>query len=546
VGASVNGAGVATSPTFIANGIAGSYNVVASIGIGQPTALFALTNNKAATTTAVTSSVNPSNLNQSVTFTATVISTAGTPTGTVQFKDNGTDLGSPVALNGSGVAMLTTSTLAAGIHNISAVYSGDANFLTSTGTLAVAQQVGSVVSFTSSTYNTTEGSGFTTITVFRSGDLSQAVSVDFSTPDDSSAMTVLPCSTANGVASSRCDFETALGTISWPAGVGGARNFTVLINQDSFVEGPETLTLTLSNLTGGAGFTQPGATTQTATLTIADDVTEPATNPIDDTDTFVRQQYRDFLNREPDAAGLAFWKDNIDKCNDPARIPPGLTVPQCISLFRIQTSAAFFLSIEFQNTGYFVERTYKAGFGDISPPTVSVPVRFTDFIHDTEQIGAGVIVGQGNWQAQIDSNKSAYTLTFVQRNTFLARYPAGTSATVFVDSLNANAGNVLSDSERLALINELSPNPSDPTLRASVLRKVADNATLQQRESNRAFVLIEYFGYLRRNPDAAPDLNFDGYNFWLNKLNSFNGNFEISEMVKAFLTSTEYRQRFGP
>jgi hypothetical protein len=96
------------------------------------------------------------------------------------------------------------------------------------------------------------------------------------------------------------------------------------------------------------------------------------------------------------------------------------------------------------------------------------------------------------------------------------------------------------------LISELSPNPADPALRASVLRKVADNATLQQREFNRAFVLIEYFGYLRRNPDAAPDMNFDGYNFWLNKLNQFNGDFNAAEMVKAFILSVEYRQRFGP
>ncbi len=96
------------------------------------------------------------------------------------------------------------------------------------------------------------------------------------------------------------------------------------------------------------------------------------------------------------------------------------------------------------------------------------------------------------------------------------------------------------------MIAELSPNPADPSLRASVLRKIADNATLKQREFNRAFVLMEYFGYLRRNPDAAPDLNFNGYNFWLNQLNQFNGNFANADMVKAFLSSGEYRQRFGP
>ena len=546
--ANTNSSGVANVAIFTANGTAGSYSVVASLGTALPTATFALTNTTAATTTAVTSSPNPSNLNQSVTFTATVTSTGGTPTGTVQFKDGGTNLGPPQPLNGSGVATFSTSSLVAGVHAITADYSGDGSFLTSTGTLPGGQQVGSIIRFSSPNYNTTEGAGFKTITVERIGDLSQAVSVDYSSPDDSSAMTILPCSTVNGVAFPRCDFETALGTLRFAAGDGAARTFTVLINQDSFVEGPETLTLTLSNLTGGAGFPTPGTTTLTATLIITDDVTEPATNPIDDTDTFVRQHYRDFLNREADASGLAFWKDNIDKCNDPARRPPGLTVAQCIELFRINTSAAFFLSIEFQNTGYFVERTYKTGFGDINPPVIPVPVRFTDFLRDTQQIGAGVIVGQGNWQAQLDNNKSEYALAFVQRPAFLSLYPGTTSATAFVDSLNANAGSVLSDSERAALISELSPNQADPSLRASVLRKIADNATLQQRESNRAFVLMEYFGYLRRNPDAAPEpsLNFDGYNFWLNKLDQFNGNFINADMVKAFLSSGEYRHRFGP
>ena len=70
---------------------------------------------------------------------------------------------------------------------------------------------------------------------------------------------------------------------------------------------------------------------------------------------------------------------------------------------------------------------------------------------------------------------------------------------------------------------------------------------LQQREFNRAFVLMQYFGYLRRNPDAAPEatLNFAGFNFWLNKLNQFNGDYIGAEMIKAFIGSAEYRKRFG-
>jgi len=179
---------------------------------------------------------------------------------------------------------------------------------------------------------------------------------------------------------------------------------------------------------------------------------------------------------------------------------------------------------------------------------VPVPVRFTNFLTDSQEIRGNIIVGQGNWQQQIDDAKRAFALAFVQRPAFLNRYPAITSAEAFVDSLNTNAGNVLLDSERSALIAELSPSPADTALLADVLQKVAENAVLQQQEFNRAFVLMQYFGYLRRNPDAAPEatLNFAGYNFWLGKLNQFNGDYIGAEMIKAFITSGEYRGRFGP
>jgi hypothetical protein len=76
--------------------------------------------------------------------------------------------------------------------------------------------------------------------------------------------------------------------------------------------------------------------------------------------------------------------------------------------------------------------------------------------------------------------------------------------------------------------------------RAQALRLVAESETLKKNEFNRAFVALEYFGYLRRDPDA------NGYNFWLNKLNQFNGDYIKAEMVKAFISSDEYRKRFGP
>src|SRR5207302_3113946 len=101
--------------------------------------------------------------------------------------------------------------------------------------------------------------------------------------------------------------------------------------------------------------------------------------------------------------------------------------------------------------------------------------------------------------------------------------------------------------DRASAISEFAgaTNTTDAAARARALRRVAENATLVQQEFNRAFVLTQYFGYLRRNPNDAPDGNFDGYNFWLGKLNQFNANFVQAEMVKAFITSTEYRQRFG-
>jgi hypothetical protein len=453
-----------------------------------------------------------------------------------------------VALDASGVAQFTTSTLTTGNHAITADYSGDGNFTPSSGSLAGGQTVlfRPLIKFSQPTYSVNENGDFITITVVRSGDTSLPVTVDYTTPDDSAAMTFVPCSTANGVASPRCDFTTAMGTLRFAAGE-TSKTFNVLISQDTWVEGNETAPLTLSNLTGGAAFKQPSDANATLTI-VDDDLVQSSTNAIDTTDVFVRQQYHDFLNREPDAPGFAFWRDNIDKCNDPTRRPANQTAAQCLEVQRINTSAAFFLSIEFQNTGYFVERMYKSGFGDIAPPTVPVPIRFTNFMRDTQEIGRNIVVGQGNWQAQLDANKKAFALAFVQRPEFLNRYPAVTSPTGFVDSLNTNAGMVLSDTERANLIAELTPNPADPALRADVVSKVAENAVLFQREFNRAFVLMQYFGYLRRNPDAAPEptLNFDGYNFWLGKLNAANGNYIGAEMIKAFLNSSEYRGRFGP
>jgi hypothetical protein len=259
-------------------------------------------------------------------------------------------------------------------------------------------------------------------------------------------------------------------------------------------------------------------------------------NPINDGQFFVQQQYRDFLNREPDAAGLAYWTGQINSCGGDL---------QCIEIKRINVSAAYFLSIEFQQTGYLVYRTYKASYGNL--PDAPVPVSFNEFLPDTQLIGHGVVVNQTGWETVLENNKQAFMTDFVQRARFIAAYPVSLTPAQFVDRLFANAGVTPSDTDRLAAINEFESAmmTSDMAARARALRRVAESSTLQKQEFNRAFVLMQYFGYLRRNPNDVPDSNFDGYNFWLNKLDSFKGDFAQAEMVKAFINSTEYRQRFA-
>jgi hypothetical protein len=255
-------------------------------------------------------------------------------------------------------------------------------------------------------------------------------------------------------------------------------------------------------------------------LTISDGAAEGGANPIDTAGFFVRQHYVDFLNREPDAAGLAFWTNEITSCGANA---------QCIEVKRINVSAAFFLSIEFQETGYLVYRIYKSALGNL--PNAPVPVAFTPFLRDTQQIGQGVQVNVGDWQTQLEANKQAFTLAYVQRPEFLAGYPNSMRAAEIVDKMNTNAGGVLSASERTNLINLLGVTPSDLSRRAAVLRAVAEDQDLKAAEFNKAFVLMQYFGYLRRSPNDFPDSDFSGFNFWLSKLYQFNGNLADAEMV---------------
>ena len=534
----------------------------------------------------------------------------------------------------------------------------------------------SLVQFGATNFFIDEGSGHVDVTVIRQGNSSSTASVSFNTFDEFQT----------GHASQKSDYGISLGTVTFNPGE-TVKTFRILLSDDNFVEGDETIDLVLSNPIGaGLGLGSPNK----ATVTILDnDIAASLSNPVDTAQFFVRQHYLDFLNREPDPAGLNFWTNEITSCGSDA---------SCIAVKRVNVSGAFFLSPEFQNTGYPVYLTHRAAFGQ-SASGSPAPILYGNFERDVQALQSGYVFGQPNADAVLEANKTAYFNEFVTRPEFVAAYPSTSTNAQYVDALLAKANlspsdftvNLTNSQEvppttptlaggarrpqsfgtarfvfnagdtamtMTATINNLDftgsqttdtndnvanahihagpsvapgvngpvvwgfigtpfndNNPNDAVVtpfvpglvganvsgkwdapegngttlaaqianiragrayvnfhttqfaggeirgdfpatqafrdsllaglnaatltRATVLRTITEFQFLKTREFNSAFVTMQYFGYLRRDPDTS------GFNFWFGKLNEFGGNFVRAEMVKAFITSSEYRQRFG-
>jgi glucose/arabinose dehydrogenase len=351
------------------------------------------------------------------------------------------------------------------------------------------------VQFSAASYTTNEAGRSFTVTVNRSGDLSGNGSVDYVT--------------ANGTADDRSDYTIGLGRVVFAPG-DTSKSFAVLITDDLYVEGNETISVTLTNPIGVSLGTQ-----SSTLLTITDnDSTDPTTNPADIAQFFVRQHYLDFLNREPDDGGLAYWSNEITRCGSDAA---------CIHGRRIAVSAAFFIEAEFQNTGFFVYRFYKASLG-------TRPL-FISFMRDRTRLQTS-----GNLAAE----KTSYANDFVQRPEFVSRYPLSQTGPQFVDAVLLtvrNSSNLDLSSKAGDLNNEYNLGANQTDSRARVMIRLIEYDEYRQAEFNPGFVLAEYFGYLRREPDEG------GLAFWLNVLNQRPGNFR--GMVCAFITSGEYQARFS-
>jgi CSLREA domain-containing protein len=349
-----------------------------------------------------------------------------------------------------------------------------------------------IVQFSQATYAVQEDLTSATITVTRTGDLSSVSNVDYAT--------------SNWTASQKGDYEIGSGTVTFAANE-ASKTFTVLINEDSYVEGTETVNLTLHDPAGATLGSQTSAV-----LNINDDAVESPVNPNDDAQNFVYQQYHDLLNRKPDLGGLAYWTSQITQCGNDQT---------CINNKRRGVSAAFYIELEFQETGYFVYRVQKASFG--SQPTYSL------FMADRGRIKAG---------AQLEQSKQAFADAWVQRAAFTNAYPDAMPADQFVNKLYDTAGLAGYASQRLLAIQDLMSNART---RAQILREVIETPEFKTREYNPSFVLMQYFGYLRRNPDQG------GYQFWLNVLNNQLPTDSSGQhaMVCAFITSGEYQDRFS-
>ena len=376
--------------------------------------------------------------------------------------------------------------------------------------------------FSAANFVANEGAHVSTVTVNRTGDPAIPVTVDYDTSD--------------GTAGEQPDYTTALGILRFAAGE-TQKTFDVLLTDDGYAEGNESFSLVLSNPTGGATLGSPS--TAFVLLSNDNETADSATNPIDEVQFFVRMHYHDFLNREPDPAGLVYWVGEITSCGADAG---------CIDFKRQTVSAAFFISIEFQGTGYFVHRLTRVSFNRLP--------RYREFLRDTQEIGRGIVVGQGDWAALLEARRRAFAEGWVQRAEFVMQYPNGMAAADYVNSLFMNSGVTPTVAERDAAIAAYGGGTTEG--RAQALRSVAESNSVYNAQYNSAFVLMQYFGYLRRNPDDPPDGNFAGYDFWLNKLNEFTlpgedvrdervaiSRVRRAEMVRSFLVSGEYRHRFG-
>ena len=391
-------------------------------------------------------------------------------------------------------------------------------------TFAPRPAVSDSVQLSQATFSVSEAAGTVTINVTRSGNTSAVATVNFATTDNFGAN----CSQVTGQAAANCDYNTAGATLQFAPGE-TSKSLTVSIVNDGYVEGNETFTLTLSNASGSSLGT-PASTTITIT-----DNDSSTTNPFDTNAFFVRQQYLDFLFREPDAGGFTGWLNILNNCQ-PNQGGLG-SDPTCD---RVQVSSGFFRSTEFGERGYWSYRYYHAA--------LARRPQFAEFIPDMRRLGGFLTADQQ------EAARAAFVADFMQKPEFLAIYAGLTNsanAAQFIAKLEEKAEVTLPATTttlpgqppqfgRQELINKMA---SGEFTAAQTLRAFIEQKVVFDRFFFRAFVAMQYFGYLLRDPEDA------GYNDWVDVLTNGRDNIppgDFRHLIFGFVWSVEYRQRFGP
>ena len=127
------------------------------------------------------------------------------------------------------------------------------------------------------------------------------------------------------------------------------------------------------------------------------------------------------------------------------------------------------------------------------------------------------------------------------RNEFEKRYPSSLKAAEFVDRLLAVSTPNTSADLKAERSNLLSLFDGTNDGRAAILLALTSQPAMVDSQYNQSVVLLQYFGYLRRDPDET------GFNFWVNSLKSkpLRDPDAARSLTCAFLTSIEYQNRFG-
>jgi len=463
------------------------------------------------TTVAVTVAItNPTS--QPITFSASNLVTANIPGGGAVYAGSpqvtqGTVVSQP-AINGTGNITWNPGTLAAGAfaslsYNVSVTPTSGGQRIPITATPASGN--GTRAQYLDETGNSTQ-----TRATFLFGPLCE-LAVTAGQPTAASARIGGRITTASGVA--------VAGATVVLSGDSSDRTITDSNGQYRFdnlaVDGFYTITPSRANYQFSPSSRALSLLRDTTDAVFTAVPTAESQNPLDGEDFFIRQQYLDFLGREPEQGGWLYWTDQISACTED---------PDCRKARTIDVSAAFFRSDEFQQSGSYIYGLYVAGLGR--------QLSFAELSTDRAQMIGGPMLEQ---------DKEIFARSFVRRAEFVNKYTNAMTPDKFVDAILLNlqaSSNVDLSSRRNTLLQAYNNGTSLDDSRRLVLQMVVGDDEFNQAEFNRSFVLMQYFGYLQRDADEQ------GYEFWLDVINNREPN-NYRGMVCAFVTSAEYQLRFS-